>query len=107
MFESRVRGIMRATKRGTSYKSGVLENRVKIFSDEILAYLNIELLNDMSDSEILYSFISWEEIANKTPDPEERLLRFRKSIKINIIPFTGILDDKSESNNIINLFKTR
>ncbi len=69
MLESRLRAIIRGTKRGAAYKNESLNNAVKVFAEDILIYISIELLDDMSDSTLLANYLTWEMIAIKYPTP--------------------------------------
>ena len=53
---------------------------------------------------LLDNYLSWEMIAMKTPDPDERLKRVRKSLKLTLLPFTDQLEDDDAPTNIVSLF---
>lgn len=53
---------------------------------------------------LLDNYLSWEMIAMKTPDPDERLKRMRKSLKLTLLPFTDRLKDDDAPTNIVSLF---
>lgn len=104
MLESRLRAIIRATKRGAAYRDESLNNAVKVFAEDILVYISIELLDDMSDATLLANYLIWEVIAIKTPDPDERLKRVRKCLKLTLLPFTNQLENDDAPTNIVSLF---
>ena len=104
MLESRLRAIIRGTKRGAAYQNESLNNAVKVFAEDILIYISSEVLDDMSDSTLLANYLAWEMIAMKTPDPDERLKRVRKSLKLTLLPFTDRLKDDDAPTNIVSLF---
>ncbi|WP_205340498.1 hypothetical protein [Denitrificimonas caeni] len=104
MLESRLRAIIRGTKRGTAYPNETLNNAVKVFAVDMLEYLSIELLEDMSDSTLLSTYLAWEMIAVKVLDPDERLKRVRQCLKVKISPFSTQLEEASTPSNIVSLF---
>lgn len=104
MLESRLRAIIRRTKRGAAYRDEALNNAVKVFSEDILMYVSIELLDDMSDATLLASYLTWEVIAIKTPDPDERLKRVRKSLRLTLLPFIDPIESDDTPSNIVSLF---
>lgn len=107
MLESRLRAIIRGTKRGSAYKNESLNNAVKVFAEDILVYISIEVLDDMSDSTLLANYLMWELIAIKTPDPDERLRRVRKCLRLTLLPLTDQLEDDDAPTNIVSLFSKK
>jgi len=104
MLESRLRAIIRGTKRGIAYPNETLNNAVKVFAVDMLEYVSIELLEDMSDSTLLSTYLTWEMTAVKILDPDERLKRVRKCLKVTLLPFSTQLEEESTPSNIVSLF---
>lgn len=104
MLKSRLRAIIRGTKRGASYSDGVLNNAIKVFSSDMLEYISIELLNEMSDSALLSNYLMWEMIAVKVTEPEQRLKHIRKNLKITMLPLIKPSSGETFPTNIVNLF---
>lgn len=104
MLESRLRAIIRSTKRGEAYSDEALNNAIKIFAVDIQEYISIDLLDDMTDATLLSNYLTWEMIAVKFLDPEERLKRIRKSLKVTLLPLTVLPEEEPAPSNIVSLF---
>ena len=104
MLESRLRAIIRGTKRGTAYSTEALNNAVKVFAVDIQEYISVDLLDDMTDATLLANYLMWEMIAIKFLDPDERLKRVRRSLKVTLLPLTVLPEEEPAPSNIVSLF---
>ncbi len=105
MLESRLRAIIRKTKRGNAYSDGSLNNAIKVFTDDILQFISIEILDDMPDSTLYSTYLAWETMAIKHQDPEQRIKHIRKGMKIILMPsLVESEDEPAETTNIVSLF---
>lgn len=104
MLNSRLRAIIRGTKRGAAYSDRALNNAIKVFSNDILEYISIELLNEMSDSVLLSNYLTWEVIAVKVTDPEQRLKQVRKNLRVSLLSSVAQPESHMLPSNIVSLF---
>ena len=104
MLNSRLRAIIRGTKRGAAYSDRALNNAIKVFSNDILEYISIELLNEMSDSVLLSNYLTWELIAVKVTDPEQRLKQVRKNLRVSLLSSVVQPEVQTLPSNIVSLF---
>lgn len=65
MLKSRLRAIIRKTKRGNAYSDGSLNNAITVFTDDLLQFISIEILEDMPDSTLYSTYLAWETMAIK------------------------------------------
>lgn len=105
MLESRLRAIIRKTKRGNAYTDGSLNNAIKVFTDDILQFISIEILDDMPDSTLYSTYLAWETMAIKHQDPDQRIKHIKKGMKIILMPsLVDSEDELAETTNIVSLF---
>lgn len=104
MLNSRLRAIIRGTTRGESYSDTALNNAIKVFSSDILEYISIELLDEMSDAVLLSSYLVWEMIAVKVTDPEQRLKQIKKNIRVTLLASLEQSNTEKPPSNIVSLF---
>lgn len=104
MLKSRLRAIIRGTKRGASYSDIALDNAIKVFSSDILEYISIELIDEMSDSALLSNYLMWEMIAVKVTEPEQRLKHIRQNLKVTLLPIIQQSSNERPSTNIVSFF---
>ncbi len=104
MLESRLRALVRASKRGPMYSSEALENGVKVFFGDMEHFFDMEVLEDMSDTSLTSCYLIWEMVAVRSKDADERLKRIKKGIRITILPMIDQPFEEAASTNIVSLF---
>lgn len=105
MLKSRLRAIIRKTKRGNAYSDGSLNNAITVFTDDLLQFISIEILEDMPDSTLYSTYLAWETMAIKHQDPAQRIKHIRKGMKIILMPsLVEVEDGPAASTNIVSLF---
>lgn len=105
MLESRLRALIRASKRGPTYPPGGLENGVKVFVGDMQHFFDMDVLDEMSDTSLTTCYLMWERVAVHSKDADERLKRIKKGIRITILPMTEQpFEEQTSSTNIVSLF---